>query len=611
MAHAELMIVEAGTPGLPSEDPKRAPVLAWRNLTVIAKTGKRVLLQKLTGAIDGGFNAIMGPSGSGKSTLLNALSLRLDPGMTMEGEMRINGVAYSNADLKLSCGYVMQDDLLNSNLTVEETLLYTAKLRCPPGYTEEQRHERVDAALAQVGLTHVRGVIVGSPLRKGISGGERKRLCVGMELLTSPVLLFLDEPTSGLDSTTALGLCRLLRGLADSGACTVIATLHQPQSKIFQLMEGLVLLRNGSVLYQGPAMGALAFFEDAGHKCPELTNPADFLMDVITGDGPSPAAAAAAMSTCSLDSKAAALRQQLARDVSVVWREARPPVRLREVVPWRRQFAVLLERSFKEKARQRGVLLTQLAQSVTMAVLIGTVFLQIGDTQTSTTRRQPVLFFCVINQGMFGALQMINSFPSERVLSLRERAAGTYHASAYFLAKVSAETLFQLPMPIVFSAIVYWLVGLQPVASKFFVFTIFMVLCSLSATSLALAVSAWCRTTDMSVTMLPLALEICRLFGGFFLPPANLPKYFAWLDALSYVKYSYEGVSLNELTGLTVTCTPAQLAPDGTCPTTSGQQTIDKLGLGYITVWGAALSLVGFVIVARTLAYIGVRVVKW
>ncbi len=140
---------------------------------------------------------------------------------------------------------------------------------------------------------------------------------------------------------------------------------------------------------------------------------------------------------------------------------------------------------------------------------------------------------------MFGALIVINSFPSERMLSLRERAAGTYHVSAYFLAKIVAETIAQLPAPIIFSAVVYFLIGLQPVAAKFFIYMAFMVLTSLAATSLALAVSAVARTTDMAVTILPMALEICRLYGGFFLSPANLPAYFKWLDALSYVKYRW------------------------------------------------------------------------
>ncbi|KAI8477255.1 MAG: P-loop containing nucleoside triphosphate hydrolase protein [Monoraphidium minutum] len=584
---------------------KAAPVLAWRDLTVTSKASGRVLLQHLTGAIDGGFNCIMGPSGCGKSTLLNALSLRLDPGMALAGDMRINGQAYSNADLKLSCGYVMQDDLLNASLTVEETLMYTARLRCPPNFTDEERQQRVEAVLQQVGLAHVRDVIVGSPLRKGVSGGERKRLCVGMELLTEPVLLFLDEPTSGLDSTTALSLCRLLRRLADCGACTVIATLHQPQTKIFLMFEGLILLRSGGVVYQGPAAEALAYFEDAGHKCPELTNPADFLMDVIMpNDG------GMGGSGCSLDEKAAALRRRLVSTVSATWREARPPVSLREAVPWRRQFATLLERSLREQVRRRNVLLTQLAQSVVMAVLIGTVFLHIGTSQASARMRQPVLFFCVINQGMFGALQVINSFPSERVLALRERSAGTYHASAYFLAKITAESLAQLPMPLVFSAVVYWLIGLQPTAAKFFVFAAFVSLCSLSATSLALCVGAWCRTTDMSVTVLPMALEICRLFGGFFLPPANMPRYFVWLDALSYVKYSYEGVSINELKGLTLTCAPSELAADGSCPLTQGEQVLEKLGIN-IPLYGCALALVGFIVLTRALAYVGIRVIKW
>ena len=156
----------------------------------------------------------------------------------------------------------------------------------------------------------------------------------------------------------------------------------------------------------------------------------------------------------------------------------------------------------------------------------------------STTRRQPVIFFCAVNQGVFSALMVINSFPSERALSLRERAAGTYKASAYFLAKTTADALVQIPQPIVFSIIVYFLVGFQDVGSKFIIFTLFMIFCSLSATSLALMVSALCKTTDFAVTVLPLTLEIGRLFGGFFLAPALLPKYFEWLDALSYIKYT-------------------------------------------------------------------------
>ena len=139
----------------------------------------------------------MGPSGSGKSSLLNALAMRLDHAVRMCGSLRLNGREYSRRLLKQCSGYVMQDDLLNGRMTVEETLSYTAELKLPKDTTPEARAKRVDQVIKQMGLGHARGVIVGDSLLKGISGGERKRLCVAMELLTRPALLFLDEPTSG------------------------------------------------------------------------------------------------------------------------------------------------------------------------------------------------------------------------------------------------------------------------------------------------------------------------------------------------------------------------------------------------------------------------------
>eukprot|EP00611_Tribonema_gayanum_P017883 TRINITY_DN3082_c0_g2_i2.p1 TRINITY_DN3082_c0_g2~~TRINITY_DN3082_c0_g2_i2.p1 ORF type:complete len:379 (+),score=122.33 TRINITY_DN3082_c0_g2_i2:347-1483(+) len=255
-------------------------IVTFKDLTVTAKARKQVLLKGLSGQIKGGFWACMGPSGSGKSTLLNTLALRLDPAVSVVGDLRLNGRAYDNAQLKRMSGYVMQDDLFNGNLTCEETLTYTARLRCPQDANAAQRKVRVDGVLRQVGLDHARHTPVGTPLRKGISGGERKRLAVAQELLVEPQLLFLDEPTTGLDSVTALSLCHTLRKISD--ACTVICTIHQPQSKIFALFDNLILLKAGDIAYQGPAKQALPFFESAGHPRPPLTNPADHLLDVVS-----------------------------------------------------------------------------------------------------------------------------------------------------------------------------------------------------------------------------------------------------------------------------------------------------------------------------------------
>jgi ATP-binding cassette subfamily G (WHITE) protein 2 len=174
----------------------------------------------------------------------------------VQGEMRLNGAPYDNAELKRIAGYVMQDDLLNGYLTVEETLMYAAKLRLPRTFTNKQRKERVSDVMADLGLSHVHNVLVGTPLKKGISGGERKRVCVGMQLLNRPQLLFLDEPTSGLDSVTALDLLQTFHGLAHGKshekAVTIVCSIHQPQSKIFNLFDSLILLKAGNLIYQGP-----------------------------------------------------------------------------------------------------------------------------------------------------------------------------------------------------------------------------------------------------------------------------------------------------------------------------------------------------------------------
>jgi len=223
-------------------------------------------------------------------------------------------------------------------------------------------------------------------------------------------------------------------------------------------------------------------------------------------------------------------------------------------------------------------------------------------------------FFCCVNQGVFGALILLNSLPRERLLVLRERAAGTYYVSAYFVSKLLVEGLAQLPFPIIFSLTVYWLIGFQDYAGKFFGFATLMLLCHFSALSLAIAISALARTTDRSVVILPLVLELCRLFGGFYLSPAQLPGYFVWLSALSYLKYSYVGSSLNELTGLTYNCTKSQLAVSGNetiCPITSGNQTIYTLGFESMTAPKCGGILLSYIFGFFIISYLGIRFIKW
>ena len=178
--------------------------LSWSRLTVSTKsktggTASKQLLNGVSGTIKGGLWAIMGASGSGKTTFMSSLSLRLDTyRMQQTGTLTLNGRPYDNSMLKSVSGYVMQDDLVNAHLTVFETLKYAAELRMPASTPRQERLDMVESVMDLVGIVHCRDTIVGDTRTKGISGGERKRLCIAIELLTKPRLLFLDEPTVSL-----------------------------------------------------------------------------------------------------------------------------------------------------------------------------------------------------------------------------------------------------------------------------------------------------------------------------------------------------------------------------------------------------------------------------
>jgi ATP-binding cassette subfamily G (WHITE) protein 2 len=343
--------------------------LAWKDISVFSGTGGR-LLSDASGVVKSKFMAIMGPSGSGKTTLMNVLACRLG-GAKTQGTATINGVTYSGSELKQVSGYVMQDDLLNGHLTVEETLYYTAELRLPSSFSREEKQERIEEVMERLGLTRCRNTIVGDPLKRGVSGGERKRLCVAIELLTRPKLLFLDEPTSGLDSVTALSLCTTLKQLATSGQCTVITTIHQPQNKIFQQFDDLILLKSGRIVYYGPAAEVMDFFAEAGFPCPPMTNPADHMLDVITL--PSYKSAEQIVDVAP-EEKLISMRKPTNVNLEESRQKYGGRLAINERPPWIHQLRILFQRSVKEQVRAKDVLLTQLIQNIIMALLIGLVF---------------------------------------------------------------------------------------------------------------------------------------------------------------------------------------------------------------------------------------------
>ena len=284
--------------------------IAFSNLGLVLPNGKCVL-RNVSGEFERGMlTAVMGPSGSGKTTFLNVLCGRATYG-DMLGSIRINGRAGRVDQFRTLFGFVPQDDIVFPDLTVRENLRFSAALRLPPHCASimatarkengcaaqlaallcckaqvQRRHDIVNDVLHVLGIDHIADEVVGNVEKRGISGGQRKRVNIGLEMVADPAVLFLDEPTSGLDSTASTLVLAALKEVAQLGV-TVATVIHQPRYSIFTLFDQTLLLaRGGRAVYLGWSHDAVAYFEALSFTCPARVNPADFFLDVISGEVP-------------------------------------------------------------------------------------------------------------------------------------------------------------------------------------------------------------------------------------------------------------------------------------------------------------------------------------
>jgi ABC-type multidrug transport system ATPase subunit len=263
---------------------KTRPIsLQFKDLGLKINGSGKIVLEGVTGEFaHSQLVALMGPSGCGKTSFLNTLSGKAFYGITT-GELQINGEQRTIADFKREVGFVPQIDTVHTDLTVRENLMFAAELKLPPTTTAERRKLIVNNTIDLLGLRRVENTIVGNAEKRGVSGGQLKRVNIGLELVADPTLLFLDEPTSGLDSTSSFEVLNALKQLSRKGI-TVITVIHQPRFSIYSMFDSVLLLGvGGKTVYLGPTEYSLAHFERIGFKLPQNENPADFFMDLISG----------------------------------------------------------------------------------------------------------------------------------------------------------------------------------------------------------------------------------------------------------------------------------------------------------------------------------------
>ncbi|KAG6937280.1 ATP-binding cassette sub-family G member 2-like, partial [Chelydra serpentina] len=268
------------------------PTLAFQNISYIVPITKsffskeaeeKEILRDVSGIMKPGMNAILGPTGSGKTSLLDVLAGWKDPKGLRSGQIFMDGKS-ANSQFHLCSAYVVQEDILMGTLTVRENLQFSASLRLPQSRNSKaEKQLKVNAVIQELGLQECADTKIGTEFLRGVSGGEKKRCSIGVELITAPSLIFLDEPTTGLDANTANSIMQLLHQLSRKGR-TVIFSIHQPRYSIFRLLDHLMLMNKGEIIYAGPAEESPGYFSSIGYQCEAFNNPLDFFLDVIGGE---------------------------------------------------------------------------------------------------------------------------------------------------------------------------------------------------------------------------------------------------------------------------------------------------------------------------------------
>ena len=651
------------------------PILVqWRGLTYTpwvrsgnSRKRQAVFSNIHSAARPGHLCALMGPSGAGKTSLLTVLAGFCDPS-DVAGIILVNG-RQSRALPKRRVGFVFQEDLLLSSLTPYEIVMFAAALKLPGSIRPSARKERVNALLDLLSLRHVADKVVGSPtsVRRGISGGERKRVAIASEMVTGPSLLIADEATSGLDATTALSTMTALRTLANTGL-TVMVSIHQPQTRIFSLFDTLLLMHGGTAVFDGPASGAVPFFEHRlSMQLPPQTNAADWLLDLCvqvlpkpssteTGAGSISSSAALHWGDSGLLGRLVSLfrscgRGRTPRNSSSVagsdtggnmqpfdgaaLSSSRTPSyadltdldgstqggalameALPEELPgtggpkfatgFLTQLSVLLLRCNKQ---QRGSSLTLVSacQAAGQAFLTSILWAQLPHTDAFVSERLSLLFFLLIAIGNVAVNASIATFSSERPLLVRERAKGMYRMSAYFLAKTLTDGANTVLLPILVVICVYWAAGLKPTAPAFFTFLSGFTLSLLVAQSMGLALSIVIRETQFALVLAPTITLYSLIAGGFYIRLDRFPGWLMWISRLSFARYAYTGLVVNEFRDSSFPCATANTPLYGTTCPVPGQAVIANQAMSGENIGFNYAMLIVFQVGLRLASYVCLR----
>lgn len=623
------------------------------------KLPRKVILQSVTTTFQAGvLNVIMGPSGSGKTSLLNAMALRLRSSVGTKyrpsGKLTFNGAVPSDSVIRSVCSYVCQDDdALLPSLTVRETLRFAAGLRLPSFMSTEEKYRRAEEVLMKMGLKDCANNLIGSDMIKGISGGEKRRVSIAVQVLTDPRILLLDEPTSGLDAFTASSIMEVLEGLANEGR-TLILTIHQARSDLFKHFGSVLLLaRGGLPVYAGPAKEMLSYFGKHGYDCPQHSNPADFALDMITIDlqqddreaesrarvqkliqdwntsGPAEVEkacdrrlygieeaeepnekAAGSSNSNTSDDQGLAVRPSALPRRSFNKAQLSTPAELGALIRKRASIItalpLLLRRAIINTRRQPQLILARTMQVVGLAAVFTLFFAPVGNDYFAVQNRMG--FVQQIGAFYFvGMLQNVAVYPNERDVFYREDDDGVYSVDAFMASYTLLEVPFEILSCLVFGVLAAIAVGLPRTVAMYFVcvFACFGVVSC--GESLGIMFNTLFGHTGFAVNIMGIFLSVANSMAGVL--SINMPDMFKAVNYLSPIRYATRSVAPYSLRDITFTCSDEQRLPNGNCPIETGKQVLDLYDFNDDPVLNVAL-MAACIVAYRVFAWILLKLMR-
>ncbi|KAJ5692996.1 hypothetical protein N7462_002419 [Penicillium macrosclerotiorum] len=581
----------------------------WRRLRgqKLDGTAKTVLEGVDAAMPSGSLTAIIGSSGSGKTSLLNLMAGRMSLSQaTATGNTTFNG----NPDIKsVRSAYVMQEDVLIPALTVRETLQYSADLRLPPPTTREERRAIVEQVILELGLKECADTRIGTTAHKGCSGGEKRRTSIGVQLLANPSVLFCDEPTTGLDATSAFQIIRTLKRLAQDGR-TVIVSIHAPRSEIWRLFDNVILLARGSVMYSGPTSKTLPYFERYGHVLPPFVNPAEFLIDLAAIDNRTEQLEAA--SHIRVDHLRQTWRSQPSPKIKADEGEKKEAASTLECVDpgamkkvsFQRQFHVLTSRTFRTTLRDPMGMAGSLLEAIGMAVINGWIFLQLDESLAGIRSREGSLYTASSLNGYLILLYETYRLTIDIRLFDRERNEGVVGVPAFLLSRrVARFPLEDLPVPLLFTVIYYFMVGYRLDVGQFFIFFALTLLTHYIAVTFAAVSIGVARSFPGASLVGNMCFTLQSFACGYFVQSNQIPVYVRWLKWCAYTFYIFGALCANEFIGPNGSalgqfydCPYSDNPLDAACKEYTGRYIMDSLGMPSNWIWRPIVILVGFTI---------------